>query len=496
MSARPQDWALGDADAMRGLGWLRWAPALLVALAVACGAAACFLYTLNHDVAYLLYAAGRVLRGATLYVDVPEINPPLIVWLKLPLAWLALHTGWPDALVLRLAVLAAGMLAVAWSAHLLRAQLAGGFWWSWTAVGVFVALLLPGYEFGQREHLALLCGLPYLAEAALRCNRQPASRSTQVAAAVLATIGFALKPHFFAVPLLVEVYAAWRLRRLSMGCVAAVALLAAYLAAIWLFAPHYLDMVRLLATGYWGFSKGWGAFLTVPYFYATALLVLLASLARPRAGELPAVLRLAIAGFTLAAIVQQKGWSYHWIGALSLAWLLFGLAAASATAHRSVRGMPLTPVIVAGVMALLSLFALFTARVEGRKINPHPDTLGPVIRELGGGPVIIFSSFQVSFPLVTEAGIGSSSRFPTMTIVQAMERGGNREAVAWIRRAFAQDYYRAPPRLLIQETGPDGRPVIDFVSYFNRDVPELQQYRLVRRTPRFMVLAAPAAGAR
>jgi hypothetical protein len=105
--------------------------------------------------------------------------------------------------------------------------------------------------------------------------------------------------------------------------------------------------------------------------------------------------------------------------------------------------------------------------------------------------VIIFSTFQVSFPLVTEPGIGSSSRFPTMSIVQAMEKGGNRAAVAWIHRCFAQDFQRTPPRLLLLETGEDGRPVVDFIEYFKQDVPELLQFHPVRRTPRFLVLAAP-----
>ena len=34
------------------------------------------------DTGWLLYAAARMLDGATLYVDLVEVNPPLIVWLN------------------------------------------------------------------------------------------------------------------------------------------------------------------------------------------------------------------------------------------------------------------------------------------------------------------------------------------------------------------------------------------------------------------------------
>lgn len=490
MSAVPDLPSSGHPDAA-ARHWLAWSPPALVLVTLACGLSACFFYTLNHDAAYMLYLGSRILHGEQLYVDLPEINPPLIVWLNLAPAWIAESAGLSATSVLRLAVLLLGLLAVAWSSKILQGALTRGAWWSWLSAAIFGALVMPGYDFGQREHFALLCILPYLSEAALRVNGSVTTRANQAAVAALATVGLALKPHFLLAPLLVEAYAFWRLRRLGLGCRVAAGLLVAYAAVVVWFAPAYFDMLRMLAGGYWKYSKGWLGFLDMAPFHATWLLVALALVARPRDSRLPQVLALAILGFALAAIVQQKGGVYHWVPALALAWLLFGQAAAAATAHRRLRGMALTPLIVTAIVALLSLFSLSVAVKDGHKVNPYPDMLSPVIRELGGGPVIIFSAFRTSFPLVTEPGIGSSTRFPTMTIVQAMERGGNKEAVEWIHRSFAKDFYARPPRLLLVETDAQGRPLIDFVRYFSRDVPELQQYRLVRRLPEFQILAAP-----
>ena len=52
-----------------------------------------FLGILNHDAAWLLHAAGRVLAGDALYVDVDETNPPLIVWLSFAPVLLAALPG-------------------------------------------------------------------------------------------------------------------------------------------------------------------------------------------------------------------------------------------------------------------------------------------------------------------------------------------------------------------------------------------------------------------
>lgn len=490
MSAMPEELAARAGHDDSAPRWLRLGPWALGALTLACGLAANFFYVLNHDVSYLLYIAGRILQGATLYVDLPEINPPLIVWLNMPVAWLAQALGVPDPQVLRVLLLALGCAVVAWSGAILRGWLARPMLVAWLVAALYVVMLLPGYAFGQREHIALMCALPYMGEAARRVDGQPVGRAMHFGVAALASLGMAIKPHFLLVALLVEAFAWWRQRRLAPGCLLAAALLLAYLGAVLLFAPGYRDMLRLLAGGYWA-NSGWLVFLRQPYFYATLVLLGLAAASRVDARTLPRVLLLASAGFAAAALIQHKGWPYHWLPALSLAWLAFALGIAQATRQRHWQGHALAPLIVSTAVALASLLALAVAVSKGRVSNPNPSQLAPLIRELGGGPVIVFSNFEASFPLVTEPGIGSSTRFPTMTIVGAMEQGGNAASIAWVRRTFAEDFYRKPPRLLLIETREDGRPIVDFVAYFGRDVPELQQYRLVRRTPRFMVLAAP-----
>src|SRR5579872_5111028 len=49
---------------------------------------------------WLLYAAGMGLKGKTLYRDIIEVNPPLILWLFSLPAYISIKTGIDDSAVL------------------------------------------------------------------------------------------------------------------------------------------------------------------------------------------------------------------------------------------------------------------------------------------------------------------------------------------------------------------------------------------------------------
>lgn len=475
---------------------------LAVALAVALGALAQFRLPINHDVAWLLALAGRVLEGARLYVDYPEVNPPLIVWLNLPLAGLAQLSGLAPATVLRLAVVALAGIALGASAVLSRGRIEGGTGAAMLALAAYVLVALPGYDFGQREHLTLLLVLPYLAEASWRAGGAPARRGARLAVAAWATVGIALKPHFLLVPLLVEaVVLAHGRRRPGAGPVMMFALLAAYgVAVLWL-TPDYFPMLRLLSRAYWQYgSDSWFDFLRVPQCQNALILVTCHWALRPAPRAPAHVLSAAALGFALAAVVQHKGWSYHWYPVLALGWLLFAQAGAVAVARRVWRGRPLAPALAGALAIALAGLALLTAPRDGLRANPYPALLGPAVHALGGGPVLVLASpLRVAYPLVTQAGIGATARFPSMGMVEAAWRTGDGAVGDYLRRTLAQDVRARPPRLLIVETAPDGLPPgFDYLSYFGRE-PALgrlfQSCRPVRTVGAFRIWqVAPADG--
>ena len=118
---------------------------------------------LKDDIAWLLYVARRWMAGRELYIDVVEVNPPLIVWISaIPLEiarWLNVDTQF-----VAMPVFVAGVLGCAWwTASLLRAR--GGIFAErlpvFAAIGSAL-LILPAADLGQREHLLVAAFLPYL----------------------------------------------------------------------------------------------------------------------------------------------------------------------------------------------------------------------------------------------------------------------------------------------------------------------------------------------
>ena len=72
------------------------------------------------DTGWLLHAAARMLDGATLYVDLVEVNPPLIVWLNAIPVGLARVSSMSPILVYRVLVLAVVLVSVMVSARLVK----------------------------------------------------------------------------------------------------------------------------------------------------------------------------------------------------------------------------------------------------------------------------------------------------------------------------------------------------------------------------------------
>src|SRR5262249_14352557 len=153
-----------------------------------------------------------------------------------------------------------------------------------------------------------------------RIQGPPVSRGLAISVTVLAAIGFALKPHFLAVPALVEGFVLLRrgprraLADLLPWLMAALWLV--YLACIPLLFPDYFGYVVPLV---WQFYVDLGVFnpldVLISPILGPALLLMLGAAAvafRPRGSAvLPSVFVVAAAGAFASAWVQHKGWSYH-----------------------------------------------------------------------------------------------------------------------------------------------------------------------------------------
>jgi hypothetical protein len=273
---------------------------------------------LNHDVAWVLWGAREMVDGATWGRDIIEPNPPLAWYLAMPAALVANVFETPIAATFKLMVTGAALTSIAAFNRLTRsARLAEGTRsYLPSVMAALFLLLLPYRDFGQREHLMLIAALPYLGLVASRCTDQIATpRAIAITVGVAAGLGFALKPHFLAVPFMVEIAVMLALRRWTAAfrpeTVAAGAVVVSYGAWVLVFVPEYLATVVPLAQAiYWSFDLPLSRVLG-PVLLPVIAMVTAAGLLWRSPRSSPLIFFAATVGFLLSYLTQHKAYSYH-----------------------------------------------------------------------------------------------------------------------------------------------------------------------------------------
>ncbi|MGH7580010.1 MAG: hypothetical protein ACREM9_07550 [Gemmatimonadales bacterium] len=488
------------------------------------------------DTGFLLDAAARVLDGARLYVDVVEINPPLIIALNMVAVLSARLLHISDILAYRLGFTAAlvGTLFLAgWLLRLLFPReivVRRAF----VLILAFVLFPLAGQDFGEREHLVLALLVPYLLLATARGLGRDIGRMPGLIIGLLAGLALALKPHFLLLWLAVECYlrASRRMdpKRVLPETVAIAALLATYGIALLALTPQYMNLVYLLAGPY-------SRFLHDPFFHVLvtgpgAILVIFALLAfaalRPHARhtELWQSIALGAAACLMVGAAQQKGLRYHLYPSFALGTVLLGLIAWDTV--RPVRDrLRLTyrwlavAVLAATVIVVCAQNLAVATGTGGDGDRDQFEDLVRVVRARAAGETVYVMSYHLrsAYPLINYSGARSASRFPHLWILAAeytdqLRSGGPLEYHAvremspserYLNRAVLDDLREHRPRLLVifrhgRDLPVNGLRRLNYVAYFSRhpDIARiLLDYQLIAELRDYLVYERlPSGGAR
>jgi hypothetical protein len=471
-------------------------------LAGLCAAAVGPLYV-NHDAAWYLHMAGVWLDGGTLYRDVIDTNPPLIVFLTALPVLTARAFGAFEPTVFKAVVFAAGGVVLWTGSHLIsRIWATEGARQLPTIVLAFAVFPFVGLDFGQREHLASMLVVAYVLAACAWATGNPVGARGDAAAGVAGALGFAIKPHFLMAWLAVELAllllrpAARSWRRPAV--LAAVATFLAYAAVVPLLAPAYLAVALEVVQVYGGLNAPVTELLRIRDVRAWVVMAVAVAMIRLPREHRPAVLILfaAASGFFVAGMVQAKGWGYHFypfrlFALLSGAALLSAVIEAWPAALEAIRGGRMS--VTAAVLAAVTLWS-GRAVSDAWKTIPydHARLLASVVhRQEHAESLALLSMRNVvypAFPLVTYTGaewvlrhngqwflpglyaeaLSGASGTPVFRPVgdmPALERLYFRQIV--------DDLCARPPRLLIVEPpvqeAPAGGRSLDLVSYYRQD---------------------------
>ena len=437
---------------------------------------------LKDDIAWLLYVARRWMAGRELYVDVVEVNPPLIVWLSaIPIelgSWFGIdpqRTAMPFFIA---SVLGCGW----WTTMLLRAR--GGLFADrlpvFAAVGS-VLLVVPAGDLGQREHLLVATMLPYLALFAGSLDGRHPKWTTSLAAGFVAGVGCALKPQYAGVLMALEGLAlVFGMRPWRVMPLAAATTMAVYGAAVAVICPAYLARAVPLALAIYGGTD-------VSFIHLlkdSALLlggevvaILLWRHARHDLPERNLLLSLVVfaAASTVVCFVDGKDWFYHRLPATIATILALLCWAISTWLHRHTEARNLRlPMAMAAIATIVFGVAAYQ-RLEPEvalAVEPEITTvqkLEQIVRDEHARTYIAFSQWiALGFPVVNDTGVAWASRFDSMWALQGEMWRARFDPAATkefpIARWVAHDFIAGCPDIAVVDTRPGAPDYIGIVA--------------------------------
>ena len=468
--------------------------------------------TVDSDVAWQLWIAGRIHAGANLYRDIIETNPPLWFWMALPVDRLAaiLHVRIETVLIALIGAVSAVSLA---ATDRLTRHVAPHRRTVMLSYAALSLMAMPWLHVGQREQIALIGTVPYAALVATRRERKPVPSALAALIGLGAALGFALKHYFLIVPILLELWLVvggarrWRPVRPETIAVASVGV--AYAVAVLVLEPDFLTtIIPLLEVAYGDVGAPSLRYLFGPQaMIGLVTLALLASQAKVLASKAPlaGALFIAAVGYAAAYFVQLKGWTYHaipFVGCASMA--MAALLAESSAPLRALR---------IAAPALLSL-PLFLAADEARRSDlPSSDLLGAVAG-LRPGDTVGFITTETAIPwaITLQGQYRYASRYNGFWMMPAIARS-ERSArpdprLAQLGRSIVSetvaDFTCTPPKRIIVWRSRDNGSESDVLPFFLRDprfAALLKHYRVRSRTTLetyelVSPLPAPAAACR
>ena len=479
-----------------GLVAMQWAwVALVLAVPTALGLAIQLSAYPNHDVAWVLWGAREMLQGAQYGRDIIEPNPPLAWYLSMPTTALAMALNVPLDRTFTIALALAGAFSAATLVWLRPLNMSVRQSTTLAAVAVIALVTITGREFGQREPLMMIMVLPYLALGGRRFDGGPVpGLAARIAIGVIAGLGFALKPYFLVVPLLIEVV----LRLWGRGSrtlfrsenVSAAAVILAYGLWVLAFEQTYLyEIIPLVREIYWSFDYPISAISgrliplilgVIPFTY----------LAFKRKDGLGLVLSAAFFGFIFSYLVQHKGYDYHLIPSRTLALLLAARFMLEPSLERIYRW--------AALALVLSYFALWMDKSVQWWARAQPG--GSLYREIeqinnsitrhasGGRYLVITIRTYPNFP----AGIYAPARYASRTnaqwflpaVAQLRAKGLPATSIERHARDFISYDMRTKPELVLLDTNARGHTPgprdFDILKFYQEDAGFLQEWRHYR----------------
>ena len=430
------------------------------------------------DNVWLMELAEKYLAGERVYKDIIELNPPASMFIYLLPALVAKTIGLSSELVTSVFVFTGALASIglattiATTAGILRKSQSVLF----INVCIFAVLFLPGITFAQREHVALIVIFPVLAIYAARAEANAIPLWQSVVAGLLAGCAVSIKPYFLLAMAFPFAIALWRQRRITLFFqienILAAGVVLAYAAVVYLFFSDFLALTPVILDTY--------AQVRLPFTTLLLMMPFLLTLALLASGYMAAQIQrhsmfalcigAAATGFTLAILLQGKGWINHFLPGVTFAMIALVLQLAPAVTKKNDEknsGSVSAPLIQGAVLVLSMAFApiLFGVQNQYAMKEEYPGLqqavrqIGPAKPRLAG----LSAEMDLGYPLTRNVGGTWISQVPTMwqmafpQLLLAKGLGNKAKLQGYIDQSaamFARNVSERKPDIILVDQGP------------------------------------------
>ena len=466
---------------------------------------------INWDVSWLLEVSKRLLAGGSYSHNFLETNPPLILFLYAIPVYM---TSWIGNLASNFLIFTytISFLSLSLSYLLLKRLMANDFSSLILIFGglVFAELVVPSYEFGQREHLTFLLIMPYLLVVA-SLNTLPSPLYIRLTSALMAGIGFSIKPHFL-IPL--SLILSWKLYKdrsllkcinIENGCIFAVMLL--YLLASFIITPDYFSFILPLVFKFYLAYKAPLLSMLSHQWSIIFYIIMLSGMIMLKQKHSPyrnlyELLLVTNFGFYLVFIIGGHFFYYHFlvVAAISMLLLLFNIQSIvqriRAKTKLSILEYLNIPLVGFSLFLLLDTVVTLDLWILKRDADGPTQQLISAFKKINRGPFVVFSNYVApNASLMTYSQLHSSTRLHQFWFIPGiakLEHDGQfrlaNEGKNVLRQLVSEDLSKNPPYIIVvDETNPpfiiDGQ-IFNYLHFLLQDTTFRkiwQNYHLAQR---------------
>lgn len=283
-------------------------------------------YRIGWDTALHLQAAQLITQGKIPYVDMFDVNPPLIWYLDTIPAYFSILLDLPATQTFSFFLTSVILYSSCSCLYLLFKSKSSKeliFFVPFT-VGLIVFNFFLRFDFGQREDIFVLLYLPFFVLRWLRWNdHELPSRNLSILFGLIGGVGICLKPHFLIPAFLVELV--WLIDKRNWKKLVTVETIACFSAGV-IYLLHFLFVPAQMRDNYFGylvpaFKLGYhfwdvstAAMFSPPdkrnVFFIMVLGVVFGLALRKRSSLFVPLSVFAVSS-NIPYLIQFKGWAYH-----------------------------------------------------------------------------------------------------------------------------------------------------------------------------------------